>query len=458
MIEVQIQFLGGAGTVTGSRFLVQALGHTLLLDCGLFQGLKSLRLQNWQDLAFPPRQIDAVLLTHGHMDHAGYLPCLIRQGFRGPVYCSEPSQEVAAIILRDSAKIQQEEAARANRQGYSRHRPARPLYTMKEAERALTYFHTVKTSQWQSIFAQAGIRARWQYNGHILGACFIELDLAGKTLVISGDIGRADDWLLYPPHKPQRADVLLMESTYGDRLHPVEDVFQRLEELAWSTVNQAGSLLIPCFAIERTQTVLWLLWQLQRQGRLPQVPVILDSPMGAAMLAIFERFTDWHRLNWLECQAMKAQVQVVAHAHQTEKLAQRRQPKIVLAGSGMLSGGRILSYLRYELSNPRSTILLTGYQAEGTRGRALLEGQPTLKIQGAHYPVRARVAQLESLSAHADQKGLLDWLSELTEPPQKTWLVHGEPSAAAGLQAHLQQYKGWQAQLAQAGQCLTFNL
>lgn len=458
MTEVELQFLGGAGTVTGSRFLVRSLGHTLLLDCGLFQGRKSLRMQNWEDLHFPAREIEAVLLTHGHIDHSGYLPCLIRQGFRGPVYCSAPSQEVASIILRDSGKIQQEEADKANRQGYSRHSPARPLYSVREAERALKHFHGVQQGCWQELFADAGIRARWRYNGHILGACFIELDLAGKTLVISGDIGREDDWLLYPPQKPQQANLLLIESTYGDRLHPDEDIFQRLENLARSTLEQGGSLLIPGFAVERTQTLLWLLLELQKQERLPEVPLILDSPMGSAVLEIFERFIDWHRLSQAQCQELRARVHVVEHARETEKLARRMQPKIVLAGSGMLSGGRILSYLLYELANPRSTVLLTGYQAEGTRGRDLLEGRPNLKIQGNYYPVRARIEQLESLSAHADQNGLINWLSELEGPPQEIWIVHGEPSAAAALQSRLEQSKGWRAQLAEAGQRLQINL
>ncbi|PIQ24727.1 MBL fold metallo-hydrolase [bacterium (Candidatus Blackallbacteria) CG17_big_fil_post_rev_8_21_14_2_50_48_46] len=458
MTHLQIDFLGGAGTVTGSRFLIRALGHTLLIDCGLFQGLKALRLQNWEPLPFPAAEIEAVLLTHGHMDHSGYLPCLMRQGFKGPVYCSEPSQEVAAIILRDSGKIQEEEAEKANQKGYSRHAPARPLYTAREAEKALGHFRTVNRGEWLVLFPDAGIRARWHYNGHILGACFIELEIAGKTVIVSGDIGRHDDWLLYPPHKPQQADLLLMESTYGNRLHPDEDVLARLEKLAHETLSQGGSLLIPGFAVERTQTLLWLLLQLQSQNRLPKVPILLDSPMGSAVLAIFERFNEWHKLSKSECQELTQHVHVVEHARETQKWASRKQPKLVLAGSGMLTGGRILSYLLYELANPLSTVLLTGYQAEGTRGRDLLEGIPSLKIQGNHYPVKARIEQLESLSAHADQNGLIDWLSDLKKVPQELFIVHGEPEAAAGLQARLLTDKRWPSRVAQAGESFELEL
>jgi metallo-beta-lactamase family protein len=448
----EVRFLGGAGTVTGSRFLVQVAGLTLLIDCGLFQGLKSLRLQNWQPLEFPAHSIDAVLLTHGHMDHCGYLPCLIRQGFHGPVYCSAPSREVAAIILRDSGKIQEEEAAQANIQGYSRHHPAAPLYTVREAERALNKLEAIEAGQWLSLFPEHDLRVRWRYNSHILGACAIELEFKHQRLVVSGDIGRDDDLLLYPPCKPERADWILMESTYGDRQHPHEDVATRLENLAHQVLTRGGSLLLPGFAIERTQTLLWLLLQLKQTGRLPDVPLLLDSPMGMAMLEVFEHFTDWHRLSRTQCQALTAQVHVIEHAQESQKWARRQEPKIVLAGSGMLSGGRILNYLVYELAQPLSAVVLTGFQAEGTRGRDLREGIPHLKIQGNFYPVRAQIEQLEGLSAHADQQGLIDWLSALESPPRELILVHGEPAAAAALQARLMAEKGWSVQIAQAGE------
>jgi metallo-beta-lactamase family protein len=458
MTPLTIRFLGAAGTVTGSRFLVQAEGHTLLIDCGLFQGLKQLRLQNWEPLPFPAKEIDAVLLTHGHMDHTGYLPCLLQQGFRGPIYATAPTRAVTEIILRDSGKVQEEEAERANLHGYSKHAPAKPLYTIREAEKTLSHLQTVSQQEWLELFPEAGIRARWHYNGHILGACFIELEIAGKTLIFSGDIGRSDDMLLYPPQKPDKADLLLIESTYGNRLHPHEDVAERLAELAAETLSDGGSLLIPGFAVERTQTLLLLLSQLIRQKRLPSVPIILDSPMGSAVLKLFAEFPEWHKLSEADAQALTAGIHVVTQAQESLKIAKRQQPKIVLAGSGMLTGGRMLGYLLYELPNPASTVLLSGYQAEGTRGRDLLEGASHLKIQGVHYPVRARVEQLHGLSAHADQAGLLDWLSELSSAPQQLFIVHGEPDAALALQNRLAEAKGWQSQIAQAGQVLALTL
>lgn len=458
MTPLTIRFLGAAGTVTGSRFLVQAGGHTLLIDCGLFQGLKQLRLQNWEPLPFPAKEIDAVLLTHGHMDHTGYLPCLLQQGFRGPIYATAPTRAVTEIILRDSGKVQEEEAERANLHGYSKHAPAKPLYTIREAEKTLSHLQTVSQHEWLELFPEAGIRARWHYNGHILGACFIELEIAGKTLIFSGDIGRSDDMLLYPPHKPDKADLLLIESTYGNRLHPHEDVAERLLELAQETLSEGGSLLIPGFAVERTQTLLLLLSQLIRQKRLPSVPIILDSPMGSAVLKLFAEFPEWHKLSEADAQALTTGIHVVTQAQESLRIAKRQQPKIVLAGSGMLTGGRMLGYLLYELPNPASTVLLSGYQAEGTRGRDLLEGASHLKIQGVHYPVRARVEQLHGLSAHADQAGLLDWLSELSSPPQKLFIVHGEPDAALALQDRLTEAKGWQSQIAQAGEVLELTL
>lgn len=458
MTQIKLHFLGAAGTVTGSRFLLEACGQTLLIDCGLFQGLKALRLQNWEPLPFPAAQIDAVLLTHGHMDHTGYLPCLLQQGFRGSIYATEPTCEITRIILRDSGQIQEEEADRANRKGYSKHAPAKPLYTISEAEKTLNHLQTVERGQWLELFPKAAIRARWQYNGHILGACFIELEIEGKRLVFSGDIGRADDPLLYPPHKPTQADVLLIESTYGDRLHPDENVLQRLQALASETLARGGSLLIPGFAVERTQSLLWFLRQLQTENKLPDVPILLDSPMGSAVLDLFRKFADWHRLSPEECQNLTQGVRVVRHYNESHRWAKRQEPKIVLAGSGMLTGGRMLGYLTYELANPDSTILLTGYQAEGTRGRDLIEGASQLKIQGAYYSVRAQVAQLKGLSAHADQEGLVDWLSELTSAPQALYIVHGESGSAQGLQTSLKHKKGWQSHIAQAGEVLELTL
>lgn len=449
----KLHFLGGAGCVTGSRFMLETPQARVLIDCGQFQGLKPLRLRNREALGIKPASLDAVLLTHGHLDHSGWLPLLVRQGFRGPIYCSEPTRAVAELILRDSGKVQEEEAEHANTGGWSRHHPAEPLFTLAEADKCLRRFKPVETDVWLDLLP--GLRLRWRPVAHILGACFIEVDCQGRRFVFSGDVGRGDDLLLYPPEQPEQADVVLLESTYGDRLHPSADPLEQLHEIAAKTLLQGGSLLIPGFAIERMQTLLWLLHQLEAQRLLPRVPVIFDSPMGQHMLALFRRFPDWHRLDGATLDALERQVHVVEHALDSQAWAASREPRIVLAGSGMLTGGRIMNYLPYELGNPDSTILLTGYQAEGTRGRTLQQGHRRLRLHGRDFQVKARVATLEGMSAHADQAGLLDWLAGLKQAPRHLFLVHGEPRAAESLQAKIAERYGWQAQIAAYQQSVT---
>lgn len=441
-----LQFLGGAGSVTGSRFLLETPQARILVDCGQFQGLKDLRLRNRQPLSVEPAGIDAVLLTHGHLDHCGWLPVLMRQGFRGPIYCSAPTLAVSELILRDSGKLQEEEAEHANRGGWSRHHPAEPLFTLAEAEKCLKRFKAIETGTWLDLLP--GMLLRWRPVSHILGACFIEIDCQGRRLVFSGDVGRDDDLLLYPPEKPERADVLLLESTYGDRLHSQADPLTQLEAIVSKTLRRGGSLLIPGFAIERMQTLLWLLQQLAAQRALPRVPVVFDSPMGKHMLELFRRYPDWHRLDSASLDDLESQVHVVENALDSMAWAAYREPRIVLAGSGMLTGGRILNYLPFELGNPDSTILLTGYQAAGTRGRTLQEGHPSLRLRGRELPVKAEIATLEGMSAHADQEGLLGWLDGLPEPPEQLFLVHGEPQAAETLREKIVDRYGWNARIA----------
>lgn len=443
----RLQFLGAAGTVTGSRFLLETPRARVLVDCGQFQGLKSLRLRNREDFPVKPATIDAVLLTHGHLDHCGWLPLLMRQGFRGPIYCSEPSADVAALILRDAGKLQEEEAERANAGGWSRHKPARPLFTLSEAERCIKRLKPVAIDQWLDLVP--GLKLRWQPVSHILGACFIEAESDGHRLVFSGDVGRANDPLLPPPQKPERADVLLLESTYGDRCHADSDPLAQLHEVVSKTLLRGGSVLIPGFAVERMQTLLWLLHQLEAQRVIPRVPIVFDSPMGEHMLELFRRYPDWHRLAPESLEALTEQVHVVSHYLDSQAWAAYREPRIVLAGSGMLTGGRILNYLGQELGNPDSTLLLTGYQAAGTRGRRLLEGERQLKLNGRFHEVRCQVEMLEGLSAHADREGLLDWLSELSAPPEHLFIVHGEAEACRGLRAAIRERYGWEARIAQ---------
>ena len=445
---INIHFLGAAGTVTGSKYLLDTGDRKILIDCGLFQGLKELRLKNWE---YPPvnvTEIDAVLLTHGHLDHTGYLPRLVKQGFKGPIYGTYPTLDIAKIILNDSAKIQEQEAERANKGGYSKHSPAEPLYDLKDVEKTIPYFKGIPLNQWLPILKN--VKARFQYNGHILGATYIELDVQDKRFVFSGDIGRTNDLLLYPPAKPKRADVLFMESTYGGRFHPEEtEALPEIEKLVNETVSRGGSLFIPSFSVERAQLMMLIFWRLLKETKIPKVPMIMDSPMGANVLELFHRTRDWHRLEDDECDKMCSHFTVVSSYRETMELRSDDKPKIVIAGSGMLTGGRMLNYLETQAQNPDNTLLFVGYQADGTRGRKLLEGEKELKVYGKTVTFKMQLAEIEGLSAHADHAELLDWLSDVKEPPEKLFIVHGEKQGAEALKQGIKETYGWESEIPQ---------
>lgn len=444
--EINIHFLGAAGTVTGSKYLLDTGERKILIDCGLFQGLKELRLKNWE---YPPvkvSEIDAVLLTHGHMDHTGYLPRLVKHGFNGPIYGTYPTLDIAKIILNDSAKIQEQEAERANKEGYSKHSPAEPLYDLKDVEKTVPHFKGVPPGQWLPLMKN--IKARFQYNGHILGATYIELDVHGKRFVFSGDIGRTNDLLLYPPLKPKIADVLFMESTYGGRFHPEEvEALPKIEKLVNKTIERGGSLFIPSFSVERAQLMMLIFWRLLKEGKIPKVQMIMDSPMGANVLELFHRTRDWHRLEDDECDEMCSYFTVVSSYRETMELRSDDTPKIVIAGSGMLTGGRMLNYLETQAQNQNNTLLFVGYQAEGTRGRKLLEGDKELKVYGKTVPFQMEVAEIEGLSAHADHTELLDWLNKVEQKPERIFIVHGEKEGAEALQKGIKETYGWDSEI-----------
>ena len=445
---IKIHFLGAAGTVTGSKYLLDTGDRKILVDCGLFQGLKELRLKNWE---YPPvnvNEIDAVLLTHGHLDHTGYLPRLVKQGFRGPIYGTYPTLDIAKIILNDSAKIQEQEAERANKEGYSKHSPAERLYDLKDVEKTIPYFKGIPPNQWLPLLKN--VKARFQYNGHILGATYIELDVQDKRFVFSGDIGRTNDLLLYPPVKPERADVLFMESTYGGRFHPEEkEAIPLIEKLVNDTLSRGGSLFIPSFSVERAQLMMLIFWRLLEQNKIPKVPMIMDSPMGANVWELFHRTRDWHRLEAHDCDEMCSHFTVVSSYRETMELRTDNKPKIVIAGSGMLTGGRMLNYLETQAQNPNNTLLFVGYQAEGTRGRKLLEGEKELKVYGKTVSFKMQLAEIEGLSAHADHAELLDWLSDVKEPPEKLFIVHGEKEGAEALKQGIKETYGWESEIPQ---------
>ena len=424
---MKIKFIGGAGTVTGSKTLVESNGIRILIDCGQFQGIKPLRELNWEPLPVLPSTIDFVLLTHGHLDHCGWLPRLVNQGFKGKIYCTSPTKEITKLILLDSAKIQEEEANKANKEHFSKHEIAEPLYTVAQAEQVLPFFRVIKPNE--TVNLDAEIQAIYTNAGHIIGACSIELHLENKILVFSGDIGRDNDVLMYPPTKPKRADYIFLESTYGNRIHPETDAKAELEMYINNTIQKGGTVIIPSFAVERAQTIMYLLWQLKEEGKIPNVPYVIDTPMGISVLDVFINNRKWHKLSEEACTAMCKMFSMISDYQETIETIFDNQPKVVIAASGMITGGRVLSYLERYIGLPETTVIIIGYQAEGTRGRKLLEGAKEIKIHGRYYPVLANVLEIESLSAHGDQNDLLNWLSALEGKPSKVFLVHGENEA-----------------------------
>jgi metallo-beta-lactamase family protein len=447
---MKIRFIGGAGTVTGSKTLIESNGIRILIDCGQFQGIKPLRELNWEPLPVLPSSIDFVLLTHGHLDHCGWLPRLVNQGFKGKIYCTSPTKEITKLILLDSAKIQEEDANKANKEKFSKHEIAEPLYNIEQVEQVLPLFRIIKTNE--VVHLDAEISAIYTNAGHIIGACSIALTLENRTLVFSGDIGRDNDVLVFPPVKPTRGDYIFLESTYGNRLHPDTDVKAELEMYINNTIQKGGTVIIPSFAVERAQTIMYLLWQLKKEDRIPDIPYIIDTPMGIKVLDIFENNRNWHKLPEEDFTAMCTMFAMVSDYQETIDTIYSKSPKVVIAASGMITGGRVLSYLEHYIGLPETTVIIIGYQSEGTRGRKLLEGATEIKIYGKYYLVKANILEIQGLSAHADQKGLLNWFSELKTKPTKVFLVHGENQAADELRIKIKEQYNFDCSVPLLGQ------
>jgi metallo-beta-lactamase family protein len=438
---MKLTFLGATDTVTGSRYLVDHSGQRLLVDCGLFQGTKKLRARNWEPLPCTAASIDAVVLTHAHIDHSGYLPRLCAEGFTGPIFATAGTRELLQILLPDSGHLQEEEARFANRAGYSQHHPAVPLYTREEAERVLA--QVVAKPPGAPFDPVSGIAARFTPVGHIIGAAAVGLAAGGTTLTFSGDVGRPRDPIMKPPERLAPTDVLVVESTYGDRRHPEENVADALAKVVTSSVERGGMLVVPAFAVGRAQHLLHLLAELRAARRIPDVPVFLDSPMAIDATEIFMRHARDHRLSPDQCAALGKLPRYARTPDDSKAIDHRDSPAIIISASGMATGGRVLHHLQRYLPDARTTVLLVGFQPAGTRGRALLEGATEVKLHGQYVPVRARIAQLEGLSAHADYQEIIDWLRASAIAPRRVFVTHGEPAAADALRRRLHEAFGW---------------
>jgi metallo-beta-lactamase family protein len=437
---MNITFLGATGTVTGSKYLVEGSAK-VLIDCGLFQGYKQLRLRNRAPLLVKPSELDAVVLTHAHLDHSGYLPLLIKNGYRGKVYCSEATRDLCAILLPDSGRLQEEEAEYANRHGYSKHHPALPLYTADDAERALAQLTPVDFDR--TVDIGESLRFTLLHAGHILGAAMVRLEDGATSLLFTGDLGRPNDPIMLAPRVVERANYLVIESTYGDRRHDPTDPKLRLAEVINRTAARGGMIVIPAFAVERAQALMYYLHELKAAQRIPDMPIYLNSPMAADVTGLFREHPNEHRLTPAQYDAMCNGVRVVNSVEESRRLNELRTSAILIAGSGMATGGRVLHHLKAYAPDPRNTILFTGFQAGGTRGAALMQGAKAIKIHGEYVRVRAEVVSIENLSAHADYTEVLDWLANFTAPPALTFVTHGEPDAADAMRKHIEERLHW---------------
>ncbi len=443
MTALTLQFLGATGTVTGSKYLVTWNGRRVLIDCGLFQGYKQLRQRNWLPLPVDPRDIDAVILTHAHIDHSGYLPLLVKRGFGGPIYTSEATRELCGLLLPDSGHLQEEEAKFANRHGFSKHHPALPLYTEEDAKHCLGRFHSVPFHQASELLP--GLSFQLFSSGHILGSAIIRLEWAGRSLIFSGDIGRPNDLVLQAPEQLTGADYLITESTYGDRQHDKSDPLDKLADVINRTAARGGVVVVPAFAVGRAQHLMYSIHLLKSRGAIHHIPVFLDSPMAGDVTKIYHRHRTEHRLSAEECDAMCHAATFVNSPDESKNLSARKGPMIIISASGMATGGRVVHHLKAFAPDRRNTILFAGYQAGGTRGAKILAGDDAIRIHGEDVPIRAEVASIDGLSAHADAGEIIDWLNGFApdQVPRTTFITHGEPAAADAMRLRIEDQLGW---------------
>ncbi len=450
VMSTSIEFLGGAGTVTGSKYLVRHAGKKILVDCGLFQGLKTLRVRNWNPLPVNVAEIDAVVLTHAHVDHSGYIPRLVKDGYRGKIYATDATFDLCKILLPDSGYLMEEEAAYLNKRQKTKHSPALPLFSQAEAEDSLQYFEPVAFNT--RVELSGGISFEFAYAGHIFGAAQVIMNCDGKTIAFSGDIGRMQDPLLYPPAKLPGADYLVIESTYGNRLHLHNDIASDLEKIICETHAQGGVIIIPAFAVGRAQILMYHLAELRKAGRIPEFPMYLNSPMAESASDLLMKYRELHRLSVEDCDATCNIVKYVRTPEHSRWLNDQHGPMLIISASGMLTGGRVLHHIKAFAGDERNVILLTGFQAAGTRGEALQRGVAELKIHGDYVPIRAQVRVLENISAHADYGEILKWLEECNIGPKRVFVTHGEAVASDELRRRLIDKFGWHAMVPDHGQ------
>lgn len=437
----KLSFLGAAGTVTGSKYLLELDGTRVLVDCGMYQGFKKLRERNWQQFPVEPSTIDAIVLTHAHIDHSGYIPALVKNGFSGDIFCTDATHELCKILLRDSGYLNEREADLANKYGYSKHKVAKPLYTTKDAEKSLLHFRSVGFDKTMQLNSE--IDVRFVPAGHILGAASVILDAGGKTIVFSGDLGQYDAATMVNPTRILHADYLLVESTYGNRLHEKQDPETALADVINRTAKRGGSVIIPSFAVGRSQTIMYHLQRLKSADRIPDLPVYLDSPMAVNASKIFCKYLDIHRLSAAECDATCDAVRYVNSVEESKSLDSNVMPKVIISASGMATGGRVLHHIKHYATDARNTILFAGFQAAGTRGAAMCDGAKSVKIHGQDVPINAEVVNLHMMSAHADADQIMRWLNGFSSVPRKTFIVHGEPTASQALQQKIETELGW---------------
>lgn len=446
---MQVTFLGATETVTGSRFLVEAGRDRVLVDCGLFQGVKALRQRNWEPPPVDPRTLTAVVLTHAHIDHSGYLPALVRSGFRGPVLCSTATAELCGLLLPDAGYLQEEEARYLNKGGRSRHKPALPLFTAAEAEASLERLRPIPFHHVERVGQDMELRLTRA--GHIIGSACVHLTVGGKTICFTGDVGRPVGPVMLPPEPLGAPDWLVMESTYGNRRHDRSDPGVILGDVIRRTAARGGVVVIPAFAVGRTQSILYLLSKLREEGEIPDLPVFLDSPMAIEATRLFCEHAAEHRLTEEEVARMDDHLTCVRDAEHSKALNRRDEPCVIVSASGMATGGRVLHHLKHRLPKEKNTVLFVGFQAAGTRGESLLSGSDQIKIHGEYVPVRAEIARIDSLSVHADYVEMTDWLRSVKTPPRRVFLVHGEPAAQDSLRRYLSDLLGWSAEIPRYG-------